>query len=251
MSASAIVAALAIPPDARIDQRVPKKLLSEQGAPTATDRRQIQDGIEEITWVAALKPANTGVPAYRDAEREYIEVHVLSAMLRPTAKAPRLVELIHRAIPYPLALIATQGSAVSFSLAHKRFSQAERTRVVVDGAILVAPLSQPRTSEEDEFLASLQVVMQPASDLRRFYQGWCDRVTALEAARLIGAFALPVSVERAAERRAALDDCARLHREVASLRAQAATERQLSRRVEINLRLKDLEAKLAELQGLL
>ena len=48
MSAAAIIAALALPPEARVDERVPKKLLVEQGAPTAADKRQIQDGIEEL-----------------------------------------------------------------------------------------------------------------------------------------------------------------------------------------------------------
>ena len=49
-------------PDARVDQRVPKKLLLEHGAPTAADKRQINDGIEELLWVAALKPTTIGVP---------------------------------------------------------------------------------------------------------------------------------------------------------------------------------------------
>ena len=39
MNAEHLVAALALPPDVRVDQRVPKKLLLEEGAPTATDRR--------------------------------------------------------------------------------------------------------------------------------------------------------------------------------------------------------------------
>ena len=50
-----VIVSLAIPDDARVDRRVPKKLLVEQGAPTAADKRQIQDGIEEMSWIAALK----------------------------------------------------------------------------------------------------------------------------------------------------------------------------------------------------
>ena len=83
MSTAALINALALPPDARVDQRVPKKLLLEQGAPTAADKRQLQDGIEEMSWVAALKPNNIGVPVFRDDVREYLEIAVL------TADAPR------------------------------------------------------------------------------------------------------------------------------------------------------------------
>ena len=58
MSFAPIIHALALPPETRVEQRVPKKLLVENGAPTAGDKKQINDGIEEILWHAALKPAN-------------------------------------------------------------------------------------------------------------------------------------------------------------------------------------------------
>ena len=77
--------------------------------PTASDRKQIQEGIEELMWLAALKPATIGVPEFRDEEREYLEIAVLAAELRPTAKAARLAELIHRAIPYPVLLVTVHG----------------------------------------------------------------------------------------------------------------------------------------------
>src|SRR3990167_325030 len=132
MSFAPGINALAIPYEALVDQRVPKKLLLEQGAPTAADKRQIQDGIEEMTWVAALKPTNIGVPAFPDSVREYLEIPVLAVELRPTAKPPRLIELIHRAIPYPLVLVTAHRDAVNLSLAHKRWSQGEAGKVVIE-----------------------------------------------------------------------------------------------------------------------
>jgi Domain of unknown function (DUF4391) len=84
MSAAALIAALALPAEARVDKRVPKKLLVEQGAPTAADKRQIHDGIEELMWIAALKPTTIGVPEYRDEIREYLEIAILVADLRLT-----------------------------------------------------------------------------------------------------------------------------------------------------------------------
>lgn len=83
---------------------MPKKLLLEHGAPTGADKRQIQDGIEEIVWVAALKPINVGVPAFDDGIRQYLEIAVLTVELRPSAKPARLIELVHRAIPCRWAL---------------------------------------------------------------------------------------------------------------------------------------------------
>ncbi len=66
LSAQTLIHALRLPEGCRVDQRVPKKLLLENGAPTAADKRLIKDGIEELQWVAALKPTTIGVPDYRD-----------------------------------------------------------------------------------------------------------------------------------------------------------------------------------------
>jgi hypothetical protein len=90
MTAATVIAALCLPADVRVDQRVPKKLLVENGAPTAADKRQINDGIKELLWLAALKPATIGVPAYRDEIREYLEIAAIELTFRPEAKAPRL-----------------------------------------------------------------------------------------------------------------------------------------------------------------
>jgi hypothetical protein len=84
MNVAAILDALEVPAAARVDRRVPKKMLADHAAPTAADRRRLLDGVEELTWVAVLKPTNIGVPAFRDELREYLEIAVLRAAPSPT-----------------------------------------------------------------------------------------------------------------------------------------------------------------------
>ncbi len=250
MSVEVLVAALALPAEARVDQRVPKKLLLENGAPTAADRRLIQDGLEELVWVAALKPASAGVPSYSDEIREYLEVAVVAARLRPGAKAARMVELIHRAIPYPLVLLVESGEGTALSLAHKRRSEAEADRVVVEAVETTAPLRPDLSApEEVAFLGSLLLAAQPRGDLLALYEGWRGCVTALAAARVTGSYAPSLSREQTAARRAALDEHARLRQEVDRLRAQATKEKQLSRLVELNLEIRRLEERIGQLQA--
>lgn len=97
IDAHAVIQALGLPDSCRVEQRVPKKLLLENGVPTASDKRLITDAIEEIQWFAALKPNTIGVPDYRDAQREYLEIAVLVVTLRGTVKpasCSRLAELV-------------------------------------------------------------------------------------------------------------------------------------------------------------
>ena len=246
ISVAQVIDALGLPPGIRLDQRVPKKLLLEQGAPTAADKRAIQDGIEELIWVAALKPGNVGVPAYKDGLREYLEIHVLTAALRPKSKSVRLTELIHRAIPYPLVLITQQSKQLALSLAHKRHSQAENEAVVLDGKLHTCALTGD-SPYESSFLASLVLAAQPSQHLQAVYQGWLDSMVALAAARITGQFSRAASPQQAAARDNALDEHNRLQLERQSLRAQAAKEKQLNHRAELNLQVQKLDQQLASL----
>ena len=232
------ISALNIPVGARVERRVPKKMLWENGAFAAGDRRRISDGIEELTWVAALKPATVGVPEYRDAEREYLEIAVLRLEFRAQAKTPRLVELVHRAVPYPVLLLAAQGETVILSAAEKRWSQGEAGKTVLDGE--VAAIGWEAGNDAPvfaEFQRSLALERYPRRDMRKLYGGWLEVITASQAARLTGAFSLPRDPAHSKARSAALRECARLETEMARLCAAAAKTRQMARQVALNAEL--------------
>jgi hypothetical protein len=260
--AADLIAAMDLPPSSLVNQRVPKKMLVENGAPTAADRKLIQDHIEEITWVAALKPASAGVPEYRDDQRTYLELAVLRVTLRKDSqldaiapKARRIAELIHRAIPYPVALLLDDGDNLSMSLAHIRWTQKEADKTVLDGEPLYATFPPIAAGEvvalaqdaRKAFFSSLALSKQPRGDLRALYQGWIDTLSAWQAAAVTGRFVPSLSPGHAAERRAALRRCLDLDARIASLRTNASKERQMARQVAANLEIKVL---LAERQQL-
>ncbi len=246
MNGDTLIEDLDLPASSRVDQRVPKKLLLEYGAPTAADKRLINDGIEELLWIAALKPTTVGVPEYRDEVREYLEIIVLRLTLRAESKATRLVELVHRAVPYPLLLLTEQmghGAQPGLSAAHKRWSQGEAGKTVLEGNVVDAEWAVECDGERwPAFRDALALGKQPRTTLHALYQGWIDTLLALQAARVTGAFVVAANAEHAGLRRAALQECARLDAEIARLRATAAKEKQMTRRVELNLELKHVEA---------
>ena len=245
MKASLLLDALDLPASAMVEKRVPKTLLLEHGAPTPADKRQINEEIEQLIWVAALKPTTIGVAEYHDELREVLEIAVLRLTLRATAKAGRLIELVHRAVPYPVLLIAEQGSTVGLSAAHKRWSQAEAGKTVLEGDGVTVEWDSEQDAERwPGFCDALALCQQPRINLRALYEGWIDTLLALQAAHVTGAFAMAPNAAQAEQRREALQESARLDKEIARLRANAAKEKQMSRRVDLNLELKRLEADL-------
>lgn len=245
-----LIAALELPTSSRVDQRIPKKLLVENGAPTAADKRNINEGIEEIQWVASLKPSTIGVPEYRDEEREYLEIAVLGVTLRQNAKVARLAELIHRAIPYPVLLLLHDGNGAALSLAHIRWAQNEAGKVVLDGEPVAAPLNAS-LDIFPAFLQALSITRQPRTNLKVLYHGWLDTLAAYQAAQITGVFAHSKTDVQAAARHASLLACRELEQQIATLRTAAAKEKQLARQVALNLEIKQLQAKQRQASALL
>lgn len=239
---NAVVDALGLPANARVDIRVPKKMLIEQGAPTSTDRRAIQDGIDELLWFAACKPGTVGVPTFTDEVREYVEIAVIGCAFRVGAKTSRLIELVHRAIPYPVVLITADDEGIDVSVAHKRRAQNEAAKVVVDrdaSTRLFDPTTP--TPNEKAFLDSLELSKQSQRDLYALYDGWVARIEAMNAAQLVGSFSVTTDENQIARRRAAIEDYERLAKENSLLRSQAAKAKQISQRVDLNQKIKAIE----------
>lgn len=257
MSLTVVLDALALPANAKVEQRIPKKLLVEQGAPTAGDKRQIQDGIEELQWVAALKPTNIAVPAFRDAEREYLEVAVLTVVFRRHAKVTRLTELIHRAIPYPVLLVSSfldgDTDSIAVSVSHKRFAQNEAGKFVIDEVMTTEPVAVNAVTSDPAkaFLESLALSKLSTRDMFALYQGWMDAIIGLTAATITGQFALPESPEQTNRMRESVAQHSQILNDLSLLRTQAVKEKQMNRLVELNTKIKRLELQLTANQSAL
>lgn len=249
MTVDMVIDALGLPPESRVDQRIAKKLLVENGAPTAADRKAINDGIEELSWIAELKSSNCGVPVYKDKEREYIEIALLALSFRGVTKVgdtkvgrasqSRIIELVHRAIPYPVFLIAWQADQIMLSLAAKRWAQNEGGRVVLDGEpVFVQYEDRPWSGA---FLSGLSLGSQERRDFRSLYRSWAEKLVLYNASMISSAFLTSSTERNIDEISQAIDEYQRIGRELASLRAAASVESQLNRRVELNMEIKKLE----------
>ena len=124
---------------------------------------------------------------------------MISVGLHSGAQGGRLAELIHRAVPYPVFLIALQEGIPEVSLAHKRWSQGETGATVLDSDMIVADLGEERDKElRQAFIDALPIACQPRGNMFALYQGWMDTLLAMLAARVTGSFTKADSSEHAA-----------------------------------------------------
>jgi hypothetical protein len=249
LSAERLLQALALPAATQLKQRVPKKMLADHGAATLADKRQIQEGVDDVLWWAALKPHLIGVPAYTDPQRQYLELAVLTLQMKGGAKPNRLIELVHRAVPYPVLLLTTSDAGLGLSLSHLRASQNEADKTVLDGGLLTVTLSAETVDEPSlaAFLAAMALSRQPQNNLYALYQGWFDTVAALDIARETGTFQPSLSREHAQHRHQALQEYCRVRACIEQLRTLANKERQMARQIQLNSEIRDLTQQMAEL----
>ncbi len=241
---------LAIPDTCHLGKRVFKKLFHENAKLGATDKKALRDDIDTITWVYTLKPTTIPIHVYKDDGREYDEIALLQVDLKTQKRTGRIVEIIHRAIPYPLVLVFVLESSVAMSLAHKRFSQAERGAVVAEEFVTtdwidLSPGSP--TCVQQAFLDSLAVTELPQTHFYAFYSTMMDRLIALDCARLTGEYRIEAAAERREARRERLAQCHELEVRIAETRAAAKREKQINRLADLNIEIRRLQGQLAEM----
>jgi len=247
-----IMAALDLPANSLVNQRIPKTMLIKNSAPTAADKKRINADIEEIKWLAALKPSTSAVPEYRDSLREYLEIAVISVYLRNPTKIDRLSELVHRTIPYPVFLILVLELNITLSLAHIRWSQAKSEETVIDNEIVSTSFNTEKNNDlYRTFLNAISFMLQPRNNMFSLYQGWIDTLIAMKVAQLTGTFTKSLTTEHAKARQAALNQCTKLEAEMNRIRTIAKKEKQIARQVELNMQLKQLEGQLKTARELL
>jgi hypothetical protein len=136
---------LGLPGSAWQDNRITKKLLTEQFEERSpADARLIGKGLASARLVAILRPETIQVPRYVDDERTVTDIPVIDASLtdRNTAsERTRVAELIHRSMARPVILLVRMPDAttqLSLALSHVSRTNPTRSTSVIDAHLMVA-----------------------------------------------------------------------------------------------------------------
>ena len=239
---------MAIPDVCHLGKRVFKKLFHENAKLGATDKKAFREDIDVITWIYTLKPSTIPIRAYEDNQREYHEIAILQVDLKTLNRTSRIAEVIHRAIPYPLVVVFSYKTSYALSLAHKRFSQAEKGAIVAEDFIITEwiDFSAPLPVQQ-AFLDSLAVSDLPHTHFFGFYSALTDRLVALDCARLTGEYHLETKATKRNVRRDRLAVCHALEIEITGHKAAIKEETQFNRKVDLNLKIKGLEKQLQKI----
>lgn len=244
MSVATFYEHLDLPEDTALDRRIYKNLVLEHGQHTAADKRCLSDDVIHLTWKYTLKPSTVQILPFQDGEREYLEVAVVEAALRNRRRGARIAEMIQRVIPYPVVLVLVEGTGFCVSVAHKRFSLAEKGVIVAEDFLRTPWTDEPKAVDL-AFFSALMFGKLSQIDFYAFYTSIMKAVLARNCAELTGCFELKTGTTEA-DRRQLLVECHALEREIAGLREEIRREAPFAEKVDLNTRIKELEACLEE-----
>lgn len=242
LTLEACIAFLKMPAHSYVGKKVHKKLFYANAKLLSADKKAFQEHLDMVTWLYALKQDNTILKAYIDEIREYSEISILLIGLKQTRTVERIINLIHRTIPYPLLLICIHQKSVMFSIAPKRLSLAEKGIIVVEEVLNSGWISLDSiSSSELTFIKSLAIDAKIYLSFLDLYKGWEASFVALACSKHTGK--LKIKCDNTQERKEILESCLALQAEITRLRSAIKKETQMNKKVDLNTKINKLKQK--------
>ena len=233
---------MALPEACVLGKRLFKKQFYEHGQLGAADKMAFVEDIERIDWVYTLKPSTINIPRLKDDTHEYLEIEVLQVMLSAIKRHSRIAAVIQNAIPYPLLIIFVRGNALVINAADKRINRADVNKIMIEGIYETGWIdtSSP-TTEQDAFLSDFKVNSFSFHNLFEFYQDAVGRVIALNCAAYSGRYEPTRETAKSkTERLEALQQIEKFYQEQDEIRNKLKKEKNLGKRISLNIRIKRL-----------
>jgi len=215
------------PPQTAFGKTIPKTRIYAHAAPTRRVRELFVSQLSEIIWAHKLSPETLRLPATSAVP----EIQIFDVHLKAAEIDDEVLQVIDRAIPYPVIHRIRSAKGVAWSAAFKRPSEADSTQWVVG--------TRFRTPVVPESTAETSPPLPTALDLSRLYAGLFAPLLPLP----------PRPGEDLSRHISRCEAYTRLSRSVDQLRARIARESHFNRKVELNRELKPLQAELETLSG--
>lgn len=243
---------LDLPRSCYLGSRITKKVLLENNSLKAGDRKLITEDIERLQWEYTLKPETINIAAFQSDDLDYGEIAILQAELRNPKRARRLAEVLQRLIPYPLVLVLIYEDQVRMSLALKRQNLADQQKLTVESFFDTGWLAiDDENFQATTFYQSLDSKQFNWESYYTFYLSWLERIVTFQSGQITGQFQLgqePLSIDLLLLRQDKITEYWNLQKEMLALRKQAAKARQISKQIELNTRIRQLQQEASSLK---
>lgn len=229
------IKALGIPKDAVIDRNFPKKMLYQNATLSSSQKDLIQNGIKRLRWLGSIKESNTNVSKYEDDTYRYEEVQYFFLEVNSQDMASKISKLLFDFMPYPQFLIVTFEEEFQLCMALTRKNSADTNSLVVE-KIYTSQWKSSGSAAVREELIHYHYSNQKMINLKDYYESVL--AVLLRDEHKISRDGI---LENAKEVIQSFDKFQELEIKVEKLIKLVKSEKQLNKRIELQLQLTQLK----------
>lgn len=199
----------------------------------AVDKQFLQDSVQSIYMLASLKTDNTHIAVYEDDKELYQEIQFLYVKTKGKGDSTKIYKMLAHLLPYPLVILADEPD--SFTIYTGRF---EKLSTGFLKLVNVYPSSVYQDENLEEVLQKISLIDLPRQNLKTFYDGLRDEIATATAKSQYGEAVGNITGEEK-------DQLDALKKQIEDLRGQIKKERQLNRKINMQMKLKKLKDELS------
>jgi len=215
-----------------INRNLPKTQIYPHMKNTA-DKQFLQDSVQSIYMLASLKTDNTHIAVYEDDKELYQEIQFLYVKTKDKGDSTKIYKMLAHLLPYPLVILADEPD--SFTIYTGRF---EKLSTGFLKLMNVYPSSVYQDENLEEVLQQISLIDLPRQNLKTFYDGLRDEIATATAKSQYGEAVGNITGEEK-------DQLDALKKQIEDLRGKIKKERQLNRKIDMQMKLKKLKDELS------
>jgi hypothetical protein len=231
---------LELPERCILQKRLTKAFFLKHFTLTATEKKLLNEGIEQMDWLASIKA--THIPAYISETHSYEEVQVIAVQLRASSASGRVekagtkvAELLQKYLPYHLLIFVYDAENYLVNVCTKRINQNDANKRTLEANITSPVLSLLYADAPTKaFHEALHFAQLDKSDLRTLYASYMQAVVQCRAAAITGNFHKRPHV-RSEQDLATLQRIDALEAEIYALQAKVKKDQALREQVALNV----------------
>ncbi|MGL5550319.1 MAG: DUF4391 domain-containing protein [Culicoidibacterales bacterium] len=195
----------------------------------AADRQFLQDSVKSICLLASIKTDNTHIAVYEDDKEIYQEIQFLYVKTKDKDESTKIYKLLAQLIPYPLVILTDEPD--SFTIIAGRYE-----KLSTGFLKLISVYASPNYQDEnlEEVLQQINLINLPRVNLKTFYCGLVNEVATATAKEQYGETVGYITGKKK-------DQLDVIKKQIKDLRSQIMKERQLNRKIELQMKLKKLK----------
>ena len=241
---------LNIPERNVLDKRLTKAFFLKNFDLSASEKKLLNNSIQQMKWLASIKPITANIPAVINDEYKYEEIQVMVCTITDNtidALAEKCMQLFQKYIPYQMLVIVEDSNEFKINACDKRINKSETSKRTIERYFTTNTLSKLYKNDlSDAFYKALDFGDLDKTNLELLYENYIRAIVQFQAASITGIYQKR-TIARTKEDMEHLEGIEHLEGDIISLTIQIKKLSQLNEKVQLNIAI---QKKRKEIQSL-